>query len=138
LLSPLFARHVLQDCSLFLLDNFNHLYDNVGIMAEKRECQRYIKRHPVVINAGGMAFKGTTVWLSEKGFFVRSQKNFNEGVPVDITFHLTEANSCSLKGTVKFARSIDLYRQKNGMGIELTVRDQNYLALVRSVEQENG
>ncbi|UCE78790.1 MAG: PilZ domain-containing protein [Nitrospiraceae bacterium] len=107
-------------------------------MAERRECQRYIKRHPVVINAGGMAFKGTTVWLSRKGFFVRSQKNFNEGVPVDITFHLTEDSSCTLKGTVRFAKSIELFRQKNGMGIELTEKNQNYLALIRSLEQENS
>ncbi len=107
-------------------------------MAEKRECQRYLKRHPVVINAGGMSFKGTTVWLSRKGFFVRSQKNFNEGIPVDITFHLTEDSTCSLKGTVRFAKSIELLRQKNGMGIELTEEDQNYISLVRSVEQENS
>jgi Tfp pilus assembly protein PilZ len=105
-------------------------------MAERRESQRYIKRHPVVISAGGMTFKGTTVWLSEKGFFVRSQKNFNEGVPVDITFHLTEESSCSLKGIVRFAKSIELLRQKNGMGIELTEKNQDYLAMVRSVEQE--
>lgn len=110
----------------------------MSIMAEKRACQRYIKRHPVVINAGGVSFKGTTVWLSETGFFVRSQKNFNEGVPVDITFYLTEESSCSLKGIVKHAKSIDLYRQKNGMGIQLTEKDQAYLALVRSVEQQNS
>jgi Tfp pilus assembly protein PilZ len=106
-------------------------------MTNKREKQRHIKKLPIEVCSGDITLRGTTVKLSEKGIFVRSQKNFQEGVPVDLTIHLTEERSCSLKGIVKYVRNIDLLRPKNGMGIELTANDQRYIDFVRSVEKES-
>lgn len=105
-------------------------------MTDKREKKRYIKKLPIELCSGDITLRGTTVRLSEKGLFVRSQKTFEKGVPVDITIHLTEELSCSLKGIVKYMRNIDLLKQKNGMGIELTAKDQRYIDFVRSVEKE--
>jgi Tfp pilus assembly protein PilZ len=107
-------------------------------MTVKREKQRHIKKLPIEVCSGDITLRGTTVKISEKGIFIRSQKNFQEGEPVDITIHLTEELSCSLKGVVKYARNIDFLKQKNGMGIELTAKDQRYIDFVRSVEKENS
>jgi hypothetical protein len=81
-------------------------------MTDKREKQRHIKKLPIEVCSGDITLRGTTIRLSEKGLFVRSQENFQEGVPVDITIHLTEEPSCSLKGIVKYARNIELLKQK--------------------------
>jgi hypothetical protein len=107
-------------------------------MTDKREKQRNIKKLPIEVCSGDITLRGTTVRLSEKGLFVRSQENFQEGVPVDITIHLTEELSCSLKGIIKYARNIEFLKQKNGMGIELTAKDQRYIDFVRSLEKENS
>jgi hypothetical protein len=57
-------------------------------MTNKREKQQHIKKLPIEVCSGDITLRGTTVKLSEKGFLVGSQKNFQEGVPVDITIHL--------------------------------------------------
>jgi Tfp pilus assembly protein PilZ len=106
-------------------------------MTDRRQTRRYIKKFPVELYAGNMSFSGTTVKLSEKGFFVRSQKSFREGIPVDINIHLTDDSYCFLKGIVKYARSSNLLKQKNGMGIELTALDPKYLEFIRSIDTEN-
>jgi hypothetical protein len=106
-------------------------------MADRRKDKRHIQRYPVEVKAGDLLFKGTTVRLSERGMFVRSQKNFIEGIPVDITIYLTEESSCCLKGIVKYARTMDLLRQKNGMGIEIIEKDQKFLEFIKSVEKDN-
>lgn len=104
-------------------------------MAERRECDRFIIKLPVTISAGEAKMECTTVRLSKKGMFVRSQKSFVEGSAVDIEISLTNAVTCKLKGVIKYARNCDLMRRQNGMGIELTEKNDAYEKFVSEVER---
>ncbi len=104
-------------------------------MSEKRECERFIIKLPVTISAGGKQMEGTTVRVSKKGIFVRTQKSFIEGSAVDIEISITNTVTCKLKGVVKYARNIDLMRRQNGMGIELTTKDEAYEKFMSEVER---
>ncbi|HWR57407.1 MAG TPA: PilZ domain-containing protein [Thermodesulfovibrionales bacterium] len=101
-------------------------------MGVKRENERFLKKLPVEVSADNYAVKGTTVRISEKGFFVRAQKVFSVGTPVDIILSLTEERSCRLKGIVKFAERSAISARQNGMGIELTEKSPEYAKIIRS------
>ncbi len=73
--------------------------------------------------------------LSRKGLFVRTQQSFSEGVPVEIALTLTNNVSCRLKGVVKYARNIDLFKRQNGMGIELSEKNETYEKYMSDVER---
>lgn len=107
-------------------------------MVIKREFKRYLIKLPAEVSAGDQVLRGTTVRVSGKGFFVRSQTSFCAGTPVDINLHLTDKDSCHLKGIVKYARSLNLLLRQNGMGIELTEKDPKYLKFIRSFEQKTA
>ena len=102
-------------------------------MAVKREFPRYISKFSVEIKSGERVFKGTTVRLSEKGFFVRTQQSFSVGLSVDIILYLRDDAPCFLKGVVKFAQNGAVSKRDNGMGIELTERDKKYVEFVRDL-----
>ncbi|OGW27948.1 MAG: hypothetical protein A2X59_11615 [Nitrospirae bacterium GWC2_42_7] len=103
-------------------------------MVIKRQFPRHIIKLSVEIRAGEQVCKGTTVRLSEKGFFVRAQQSFSIGLPVDITLYLKDDVPCFLKGVVKFAQTAALLKKDNGMGIELTEKDKKYEEFVRDLE----
>lgn len=103
-------------------------------MVIKRRNTRYLIKLPVDIGFGDDVIRGTTVRVSEKGFFVRSQISFPVGTLVDINLHLTDECLCKLKGIIKYARKIKLLERQNGMGIELTEGDLKYLEFIRSCE----
>lgn len=107
-------------------------------MVIKREFKRYLIKLPAEVSAGDQVLRGTTVRVSGKGFFVRSQTSFCVGTSVDINLHLTDKDSCHLKGIVKYARSLNLLLRQNGMGIELTEKDPKYLKFIKSFEQRRA
>ncbi len=77
---------------------------------------------------------GTTVRVSKRGFFVRTQQSLAAGVPVEIVLSLTDIDSCKLKGVVKYVRNCDFMPRQNGMGIELTERDDKYEEFITAVD----
>ena len=93
---------------------------------------------PAELSAGDRTIAGTTVRMSEKGVFVRAQTSFCVGTPVDVTLQLSDHRSCVLRGIVKYARNISIDKRQNGMGIELTVKDQKYLEFIKTLEEERG
>jgi len=105
-------------------------------MAIKRQCERYIVKLPVTISAGGKKVTGTTVRVSKRGLFVRTQQSFAAGVPVEIVLSLTGIDSCKLKGVVKYVRNYDFMLRQNGMGIELTERDDKYEEYITAVDHK--
>ena len=105
-------------------------------MVVKRQAGRYIAKLPVVVKAGDKIVKGTTVRVSERGFFVRAQQGFQTGSPVEIMLNLTDDISCCLKGVVKYVRRIEFIQRDNGMGIELTEKDERYLEFIEKVKTE--
>ncbi len=103
-------------------------------MVVKRESERFLIKLPVEVTAGDRVIKGTTVRVSEKGFFVRAQKVFNVGTTVDIDLFVTEESSCRMKGVVKYAETSAISVRQNGMGVELIETCPGYLKLLRSFE----
>ena len=106
----------------------------IGSMAEKREFDRFIVKLPVTISAGGRTLEGTTVRLSRKGLFARTQQSFAEGVTVEIVITLTNNVPCRLRGVVKYARNCDIVKRQNGMGIEFTQKNEAYEKFISEVE----
>ena len=107
-------------------------------MGLKREHTRYIIKLPVEICSGENTIRGITVRASRKGLFVRSQKSFRVGTPVEMILHITDEISSCLQGVVKHTRNIVELKRQNGMGIEFTAIDQAYLKVISSVEQEKA
>ncbi len=107
-------------------------------MGFKREHTRYIIKLPVEICSGESTISGITVRVSRKGLFVRSQKSFCVGTPVEMILHITDEISCRLTGVVMHTRNIVELKRQNGMGIEFTGIDQAYLEVISSVEQEEA
>jgi len=108
-------------------------------MHEKRRHTRHIIKLPAEIIAGGVSIKGTTVRISRRGCFVRSQRSFQEGTPIELAVALADNINFRLKGTVKYARNINygpLSRQ-NGMGIEFLQVDPDYSRFVESVDLQD-
>ncbi len=102
-------------------------------MIEKRKCIRFIVKLPVDVKCDNSVVTGMTVRISDKGLFIRSQKSFQSGVNVYINLHISERTSCTLKGVVRYSRKLNILKQKNGMGIELTEKDQTYQEFIDSV-----
>lgn len=106
-------------------------------MVIRRQYIRYLIKLPVEISFGDELIRGTTVRVSGKGFFVRSQKTFPVRTLVDINLHLTDESSCKLKGIIKYERNIKQFEpQKNGMGIELTEGNLKYFEFIKSFEDK--
>lgn len=93
---------------------------------------------PVELSAGDAKIEGTTVRISEKGFFVRAQTSFCVGTAVDITLHMSDDRSCAVKGIVKYARNVNVDKRQNGMGIELYESDPRYQELISSYEEKGS
>jgi Tfp pilus assembly protein PilZ len=110
----------------------------LDIMSGKRQHSRYLMKLPVEIGSGEYVLSGITVRVSRRGLFVRSQKSFSVGTPVEMVLHLTDMISCKLRGIVKYARSFVEFRRQNGMGIEFTEMDQRYLDFISAVESEKA
>jgi len=105
-------------------------------MGVKRAHTRHLIKIPAELSAGEKKISGTTIRMSEKGFFVRAQTSFCVGTPVDVTLHLSEDRSCAVKGIVKYARNVSIDKRQNGMGIELSEGDFTYLELIRSYAEK--
>ncbi len=97
----------------------------------KRICQRFTKRLETIFTSGGMRFTGITSDLSDGGLFIRTQHGLVPGSFLDIEIYLPEKKVCRLKGIVRRTIKTPLTALKNGMGIELIERDQNYLEFLR-------
>ncbi len=68
---------------------------------------------------------------------MRSPKSFQEGVRVDVRLELPDGKECTVKGIVKFARSVNFLPRQNGMGIELTENDDAYAQFIRRLKSES-
>ncbi len=100
----------------------------------KRQCQRFTKRLEVTFSADGSKFTGISSDLSSAGLFIRTQHGLTPGSMVDIEIYLPDGNVGKIKGIVRRTTKTALSVIKNGMGIELTDRDQNYLEFLRKFD----
>lgn len=103
-------------------------------MGIKRQHQRYLVKLPAEIHFRDYMIQGITVRVSQKGFFVRSQRNFPVGTSVAINLRLLDDSVCRLHGIVKYVRNVNLIERKNGMGIELIQGDRRFSEFMKSLQ----
>jgi Tfp pilus assembly protein PilZ len=106
------------------------------MIRRRRAYKRFVSKVQAEVSADDKCYTGKTVRISEKGFFVRSQKSFREGTPVNIKLLLPEGEESTLRGVVKYARSVNFLQMMNGMGIELTEKDTAYMQFIRDLKGE--
>ncbi len=56
------------------------------------------------------------------------------GTELDIIIHLPNGTDCRLRGVVRRAMKTTIVSLKNGMGIELTHRDHNYIKFLKEFD----
>ena len=103
----------------------------------RRKSNRVTKRLEVTFSSGGLQFTGISSDLSASGLFIRTQNGLMPGTIVEIEIYLPQHKLGRLKGIVRRTVKTSLSMIKNGMGVELIERDQNYLDFVKSIRGED-
>ncbi|HXX54232.1 MAG TPA: PilZ domain-containing protein [Thermodesulfovibrionales bacterium] len=103
----------------------------------RRKNKRVTKRLEVTFFSGGLQFRGISSDLSTNGLFIRTQNGFMPGTLVEIEIYLPHHKVGRLKGIVRRTVKTSLSMVKNGMGVELIEKDQNYLDFVKSIDGED-
>jgi hypothetical protein len=109
-------------------------------MGEKRGHKRLIKRCESEFMVEGIIHRGISSNLSVNGIFIRTNRPFPTGTVLDIVIHLPDGSTSKLKGRVSRAWKTQLGKVmgtpikafKDGMGVELIEKDDNYLEFVKS------
>ena len=104
-------------------------------MADKRKQKRFIRRCEVEFTADNLTLRGISSDFSLTGLFIRTNHPFAPGTLFDIIIHLPDGLISRVKGTAVRAAKTPTGRVmgtpvksvKNGMGIELTEIDANYI-----------
>ena len=98
----------------------------------QRKAPRFTKRVELTFASGGLKFRGISSDLSAGGIFIRTQHGFTPGNIVDIELYLPDNKTCRLRGTVKRTTKTSFSHTKNGMGVELTNQDPDYLKFLKT------
>ncbi len=87
---------------------------------------RKIKRVPIVFSTSQNEYHGTSSDFSFTGLFIRTSKPFVPGTHLKMILEIDENRRIEISGVVARAsktRSLDF---KNGMGVKITSRTQEY------------
>jgi hypothetical protein len=98
----------------------------------KRRHKRYVRRLETEFSAEGKSYRGLSSDFSVTGIFIRTNHAFEPGTKMEMLVHLPDGSDTKLRGTVKRAMKIFAISLKNGMGIELTQSDMNYVTFMKS------
>jgi Tfp pilus assembly protein PilZ len=98
-----------------------------------KRTRRYTKRLEATFSSGNLSFRGILSNISESGLFIRTNRGFTPGTVVEIEVMMPDNTISHLKGVVRRTIKTPLTSMKNGMGIELTERDEGYSRFVHSV-----
>jgi Tfp pilus assembly protein PilZ len=99
-------------------------------MANKRDCERKIKRYNIFFTDGGAERSGITSNVSCKGLFIRTRKVFPVGTFLNVKLEIDDNTVLKLKGRVRRADKAHIATQKTGMGIELFEIPDEYKNLI--------
>lgn len=102
-------------------------------MKKKRRHDRFIRRLETEFAADNKHYRGISSVLSMSGLFIRTQHAFVPDTLVDIVMHLPDTTGVKLKGRVKYSINTPVVSVKNGMGIEITENDPQYINFVKTV-----
>lgn len=105
----------------------------------KRQHNRHRRRLETVFTAGTTTQRGITSDISEGGIFIRTMYAFVPGTLLSIEIHLPHGGISRLRGRVKRSIRTPIATFKNGMGVELTEKDAEFINMVKGIrESENG
>ncbi len=112
-----------------------------GDSRNKRRFRRFMRRCEAEFTASGVTNRGIASDFSINGLFIRTNYPFTADTVIDIMVHLPDGSMSSLQGKVRRAMKASLGKvmgvpmkeHKNGMGVELTAKDANYLHFIRSL-----
>ena len=102
-------------------------------MRKRRGHERFIRRLETEFSADDKNYRGISSDLSLSGLFIRTQHAFVPETLVDIVIHLPDAADVKLKGRVKRSVKTPVVSVKNGMGIEITENNPQYISFIKSV-----
>ncbi len=98
----------------------------------KRSFERVTRRLEIEFSSGDKTYRGISSDLSEKGMFIRTQHGLAESSTLNITIYLPDGKTSKIKGIVRKTVKTDLSAVKNGMGIEITEADANYMNFIKT------
>ena len=109
-------------------------------VAEKRRHKRFIKRFETELRADDTTHRGITSNLSLNGLFISKNRPFPPDTILAIVIHLPDGSTSKLKGRVRRALKTltgeligtRLKSFKNGMGVEIVEKDDNYIEFIKS------
>ncbi|GAB4388850.1 MAG: hypothetical protein Kow0025_10620 [Thermodesulfovibrionales bacterium] len=103
-------------------------------MPEKRRHRRFEKRLEVEFSAEGQTFTGISSNFSEKGLFIRTRRVLPAGTYVDVRVFLPGGRTAHLKAIVRRAVKASTDLEKNGMGVEVILKDDLYREFMKTLE----
>jgi hypothetical protein len=112
-----------------------------GAGHERRKQKRFGKRCTIEFSSEGQNYTGICRNLSLDGLFIKTRKPLSLDKMVEMKVHLPDGSTSKLTGRVARATrepySLILEQagipSKDGMGIQLTEKDANYLNFVTSL-----
>jgi len=106
---------------------------NSSSKVEKRRHPRFIKRLTANFVVENEKFVGITSDLSASGLFIRTSKGFVPGTTINIELIMPDNRHSSLKGIVRRTVKTPISSMKNGMGVEILVKDAAYAMFLENV-----
>lgn len=103
-------------------------------MRPRRRHQRFVRRLETEFIADGKLYRAISSDFSRSGLFVRTNRALAPGTEVDIVVHLPDGTKSELQGVVRRAVKTPVVSMKNGMGVELTKRDDNYVRFIKDFD----
>jgi hypothetical protein len=100
----------------------------------RRRHERFVRRLETEFVGEGKNYRAISSDFSRYGLFIRTNHAFTPGTELDIIIHLPTGTNCSLRGLVRRAIKTPIVSLKNGMGIELTYRDSNYIRFLKEFD----
>lgn len=100
---------------------------------EKRKHPRFMKRLAMKFQVNHQIFMGMSGNLSEWGIFVKTNRDFAVGSPVEIELLLPCRQTAFLKGIVKRTSTTHLPSVKNGIGIQIIESDKSFMDFVKAM-----
>lgn len=100
-------------------------------MRPRRKHERFVRRLEVEFVYEGRTCRAITSDFSRYGLFIRTNRALVPGTELDIVIHLPNNTTSYMKGMVRRALKTLGVMLKNGMGIELTRRDANYIKFLQ-------
>ncbi len=100
---------------------------------ERRRHPRFIKRLPVKFFIDNECLTSLSSDLSESGLFLRTNRGTNVNCVVSMQLFLPSNTVSHLKGVVRRTVRTPFSAMKNGMGIEITEKDEAYGHFMKSI-----